>query len=74
MEGIFDAVVKVAENHGIKVKPDKLNPAAGDCLFDSIVDNINHRPDDGVTKSSGSQSLRSNTRQQQPSLDTMEKR
>ena len=46
MEGMFDAVVKVAENHGIKVKPDKPNAALGDCLFDSIVDNINHRPDD----------------------------
>ena len=46
MEGIFDAVVKVAENHGIKVKPDKPNAAAGDCLFDSIVDNVNHRPED----------------------------
>ena len=46
MEGIFDAVVKVAENHGFKVKPDKPNAAEGDCLFDSIVDNVNHRPDD----------------------------
>ena len=46
MKPIFEMAVKVAENHGIKVTPDHPNPATGDCLFESILDNINHRPDD----------------------------
>ena len=46
MKPIFEMAVKVAEKHGIKVTPDHPNPAVGDCLFESIIDNINHRPDD----------------------------
>ena len=42
---IFESAIKVAESHGIKVIPDKPNAAQGDCLFDSIRDNVNHRPD-----------------------------
>ena len=46
MNGIFDFAIRVAESHGIKVTPDIPNAAQGNCLFDSILDNINHRPND----------------------------
>ena len=46
MQPIFEMAVKEAEKHGIKVTPDIPNPALGDCLFESILDNVNHRQDD----------------------------
>ena len=41
---IFDQTIELAQSHGIKLKADKPNPGVGNCLFESIVDNINHRP------------------------------
>ena len=42
---IFIETIDIAKNHGINLKPDEPNAAQGDCLFDSIIDNVNHRPD-----------------------------
>ena len=47
---IFESAINVAQSHGIKVIPDELNAAQGDCLFESILDNINHRPEDFLVK------------------------
>ena len=41
---IFDQTIRIAATHGIALRPDVPNSANGDCLFDSIIDNINHRP------------------------------
>ena len=37
--------LRLQKNHKINLKPDVPNAAQGDCLFDSIIDNVNHRPD-----------------------------
>ena len=42
---IFKDTIKVAKTHGIQLAADTPNAAQGNCLFDSVVDNINHRPD-----------------------------
>ena len=42
-DSIFQKGIKVAKKHGINVKPDKPNRREGDCLFEAVVDNINHR-------------------------------
>ena len=41
---IFTETIEVAKNHGINLKADASNAALGNCLFDSVIDNINHRP------------------------------
>ena len=37
--------IQVAKNHGINLKSDIPNKAAGNCLFESVVYNVNHRPE-----------------------------
>ena len=43
MSQIFLDTIQVAKNHGINLKPDTPNKAQGNCLFESIVDNVNNR-------------------------------
>ena len=45
-KSLFDCAIKVAKDHRITVIADDPNDAQGDCLFESILDNIKHRPDD----------------------------
>ena len=40
---IFSQAIASAKKHGIKLKPGKLNNAAGDCVFESTLNNINSR-------------------------------
>ena len=40
---IFALGIETAKQHGINVQADEPNPAVGDCLFEAVVDNINHR-------------------------------
>ena len=42
---IFIDTIQVAKDHGINLKPDTPNAASGNCLFESTVDNVNHRPE-----------------------------
>ena len=42
---IFVDTIQVAKNHGINLKQDIPNKAAGNCLFESVVYNVNHRPE-----------------------------
>ena len=42
--GIFIEAIEIAKSHGIKLIGDTPNAALGNCLFDSVIDNINHRP------------------------------
>ena len=45
MSQIFIDTIQVAKGHGINLKPDHPNAAVGNCLFESITDNVNHRPE-----------------------------
>ena len=42
---IFVDTIQVAKNHRINLKSDIPNKAAGNCLFESVVYNVNHRPE-----------------------------
>jgi hypothetical protein len=42
-QDIFQMGIENARRHGIIVLADKPNKAEGDCLFESVIDNINHR-------------------------------
>ncbi len=42
-EDIFKRGIENARRHGITVISDKPNKAQGDCLFESVIDNINHQ-------------------------------
>ena len=43
MSDIFSDAIQLAKNHGINLKPDIPNKAQGNCLFESVTDNVNHR-------------------------------
>ena len=43
MENIFEKGIRNAKMHGINVSADEPNKGEGDCLFESVIDNINHR-------------------------------
>ena len=40
---ILQKAIANAYRHGIGTKPGKLNPATGDCSFESVLNNINYR-------------------------------
>ena len=40
---VFVKSIDIAKKHGISLSADKSNPGKGDCLFESIIDNVNHR-------------------------------
>ena len=42
-KNVFVKTIDIAKKHGISLNADLPNPGQGDCLFDSIVDNVNHR-------------------------------
>ena len=42
-KSIFEKGIEIAKKHGINVKADLPNKKQGDCLFEAVVDNINHR-------------------------------
>lgn len=43
MSSTFYETINIAKQHGINLIPDVPNEAKGNCLFDSIISNINHR-------------------------------
>ena len=42
-KNVFVKTIDIAKKHGISLNADLPNPGKGDCLFDSVVDNVNHR-------------------------------
>ena len=44
LSSIFSETIEVAKKHRISLNADIRNAAIGNCLFESVIDNINHRP------------------------------